>query len=85
MAYSPKTWTEGEIITSEKLNNIEQGIANVKDGTNGADGAKGDKGDPGASVTAIELLVDSTGKVTSGTATLSDKSQVAITVKTTTE
>lgn len=85
MAYSPKTWTEGEIITSGKLNNIEQGIANVKDGINGADGAKGDKGDPGASVTAIELLVDSTGKVTSGTATLSDKSQVAITVKTTTE
>ncbi len=85
MAYSPKTWTEGEIITSEKLNNIEQGIANVKDGINGADGAKGDKGDPGASVTAIELVVDSTGKVTSGTATLSDKSQVAITVKTTTE
>lgn len=85
MAYSPKTWTEGEIITSGKLNNIEQGIANVKDGTNGADGAKGDKGDPGASVTTIELVVDSTGKVTGGTATLSDKTQVPITVKTTTE
>ncbi|WP_420222864.1 phosphoenolpyruvate synthase [Pediococcus acidilactici] len=85
MAYTPNNWSAGDTITSSKLNNIEQGIANVKDGTNGANGAKGDKGDPGASVTAIELLVDSAGKVTSGTATLSDKSQVAITVKTTAE
>ncbi|MDB8858809.1 phosphoenolpyruvate synthase [Pediococcus acidilactici] len=85
MAYTPNNWSAGDTITSAKLNNMEQGIANVKDGTNGADGAKGDKGDPGASVTAIELVIDSTGKVTGGTATLSDKTQAPITVKTTTE
>lgn len=59
-------------------------------GKNGADGAKGDPGTPGAkgadgkSITAIALTADATGKVTGGTATLSDKSTITITVTTTT-
>lgn len=50
-----------------------------------AGGVKGEKGDPGAdgkSITAIALTVDGDGKVTGGTATLSDNSTIAITVTT---
>lgn len=49
----------------------------------GAAGAKGDKGDTGAagaSVTAIKLTKDDQGAITGGTATLSDKTTVNITV-----
>lgn len=27
MAYTPTNWQDGDIITAEKLNNLEQGIA----------------------------------------------------------
>ena|SRR5690625_1342211 len=65
MAYTPFEWADGEEggtpITAERLNHIEQGIANIEllegpegprgpagaDGEDGAAGAKGDKGDPG--------------------------------------
>lgn len=62
-------------------------------GETGAAGPKGDKGDTGAagakgadgkSITAIALTVDTAGKVTGGTATLSDKSTIPITVTTAT-
>jgi hypothetical protein len=43
------------------------------------------KGDPGLSVTAIELTVDGDGKVTGGKATLSDDSEITITVTEDTE
>lgn len=58
-------------------------------GETGAPGAKGDKGETGAtgakgadgkSVTAIAFTADSTGKITGGTATMSDNSKVNITV-----
>lgn len=58
-------------------------------GAAGAPGAKGDKGETGAtgakgadgkSVTAIAFTADSTGKITGGTATMSDNSKVNITV-----
>lgn len=29
MSYTPTTWKSGDIVTSEKLNKIEQGIANA--------------------------------------------------------
>lgn len=51
-------------------------------GAAGATGAKGDKGDTGASVTAINLVKDASGAITGGTATLSDGTNVAITVTT---
>lgn len=52
-------------------------------GETGPQGAKGDTGPAGAdgkSLTAIELTVDAEGNVTGGTATLSDKSIIDITV-----
>lgn len=53
MAYEKQTWVDGEIITKEKLNHIEEGIAGIEltpgpQGPKGDTGAKGDKGDTGA-------------------------------------
>lgn len=59
------------------------------DAASGVQGPKGDKGDTGAtgpagadgkSVTAIELTTNAEGAVIGGTATLSDKSTIQITV-----
>jgi hypothetical protein len=36
MAYEPTTWKSGDVVTSEKLNKIEQGIAAGSSGGNGA-------------------------------------------------
>ncbi|WP_342986090.1 collagen-like protein [Clostridium saudiense] len=44
MAYQKHTWTDDEVITKEKLNKIEEGIANIEL----TPGPKGDKGDTGA-------------------------------------
>ena len=49
-------------------------------GQNGAAGATGPAGADGKSITAIALTTDETGKVTGGTATLSDESTINITV-----
>lgn len=51
-------------------------------GANGQDGAAGANGADGKSITAITLTKDSTGAITGGTATLSDQSQITITVTT---
>lgn len=50
MAYSKHTWVDEEVITKEKLNNIEDGIANIEltPGPKGDTGAPGPKGDTGA-------------------------------------
>lgn len=29
MAYKPTTWTTGDVITADKLNNIESGVTNA--------------------------------------------------------
>lgn len=52
MAYSKHTWTDGELITKEKLNNLENGLENVETtpgpkGETGATGPQGPKGDTG--------------------------------------
>ena len=50
MAYTPTTWNNGDLITAEKLNKLEQGVTNEQvgpQGPKGDPGAKGDKGDPG--------------------------------------
>ena len=56
MAYTPTTWNDGDLITAEKLNKLEQGVQNEQTGPQGpkgdpgepgADGAQGPKGDPG--------------------------------------
>lgn len=55
MAYTPHEWSDGELITAERLNSLENGAAEPgpagpkgDKGDPGAAGAKGDKGDPGA-------------------------------------
>lgn len=53
-----------------------------KDGAPGKDGAAGAPGKDGNSVKSITLIVDADGKVTSGSATLTDESVVDITVQT---
>lgn len=70
MAYTPTTWTDGDVITAEKLNKLEQAVKT-------ASGAK--KGASGACVTAISLTT-AKGKVIGGTCTLSDGNTVEITV-----
>lgn len=109
MAYTPTERKDGDIITAERLNKLEQGVQNEQvgpqgpkgdTGDTGPEGPKGDpgepgsagpKGDPGAqgpagadgkSVKAIALTTDESGKVTGGTATLTDESTVPITVTT---
>lgn len=73
------------------MNALENGVQNEQVGPAGKDGAAGAKGDTGAtgkagadgkSVKAISLTVDAEGKVTGGTATLSDNSTLDITVST---
>jgi hypothetical protein len=51
MAYTPTTWNDGDVITAEKLNKLEQGVKNEQvgpAGPAGPAGPKGEKGDPGA-------------------------------------
>lgn len=50
MAYVKHTWIDKEIITKEKLNNIENGIATIEltPGPAGPTGPQGAKGDTGA-------------------------------------
>lgn len=76
MAYTPKQWKDGDAITKEALNNIEQGIVNVPAGP------KGDKGDTGSTGKGVKgiALTTTDGKVTGGTVTFDDDSTGAVTV-----
>lgn len=53
MAYDPTTWTTGDMITAEKMNHLEQGVANEQvgpqgpKGDTGPEGPQGPKGDTG--------------------------------------
>ena len=47
MAYEPKNWETGNIITAADMNHIEDGIANIEL-TPGPQGPQGEKGDTGA-------------------------------------
>lgn len=78
MAYTPKVWKDGDVITKEGLNNIEQGIVNAK-GDKGDTGAAGVKGAAGLSVKSLALTTTG-GKVTAGTVTLSDDSTAPVIV-----
>lgn len=48
MAYTPTTWNDGDVMTAEKMNKLEQGVKNEQVGPAGPAGPKGDKGEPGA-------------------------------------
>ncbi len=79
--FTDGAWVDKGSLKGDKGDTGEAGPA-------GAKGDKGDKGDTGttgaagAHITAIALTVDTGGKVTGGTATLSDDSTVDITVTT---
>lgn len=51
MAYTPTTWSDGDLITAEKMNKLEQGVKNEQVGPRGparATGATGATGPAGA-------------------------------------
>lgn len=47
MAYTPTTWSDGDVITAEKLNKLEQGVKNEQIGPAGPAGAQGPAGPTG--------------------------------------
>ncbi len=81
--YGPNGWTDAasgvQGSAGPKGEKGEQGEIGPQ-GPAGQNGAQGPVGADGKSVTAIALTTDETGKVTGGTATLSDKSTIEITV-----
>lgn len=94
MAYTPTTWTDGDLITAEKLNKLEAGVQNEQVGPRGPAGPKGDTGDAGPQgpqgaagaqgpagkgVKSIALTTTG-GVVTGGTVTFTDDSTAPITV-----
>lgn len=48
MAYTPTTWSDGDLITAEKMNKLEQGVKNEQVGPQGPTGATGAAGPAGA-------------------------------------
>lgn len=48
MAYTPTTWKNGDTITAEKMNHLEQGVANEQVGPQGPKGETGPAGADGA-------------------------------------
>lgn len=79
MAYTPKQWKDGDVITKEALNNIEQGIVSVPAGPKGDKGDTGAAGNAGLSIKSLALTTTD-GKVTAGTVTFSDDTTAAVTV-----
>ena len=60
MAYQKQTWNNGDIITKEKMDHIEEGIFNIEltpgpQGPAGPQGATGPKGDKGADAVINKL------------------------------
>lgn len=49
MAYTPTTWTDGDLITAKKMNKLEQGVQNEQVGPQGPAGAAGATGPAGVS------------------------------------
>ena len=48
MAYAPHIWKDGEIITAERMNALEEGVKNEQVGPQGPQGPKGETGKAGA-------------------------------------
>lgn len=69
----------GKTMTQESFASLVDFLQEQK-GPKGDQGVPGTKGADGKSITAIALTTDESGKVTGGTATLSDQSTVEITV-----
>lgn len=50
MAYTPTTWTDGDLITAEKLNKLEAGVQNEQVGPQGPKGPAGPQGPAGQGI-----------------------------------
>lgn len=48
MAYTPTAWKDGDVITAEKMNKLEQGVQNEQVGPQGPKGETGAQGPAGA-------------------------------------
>ncbi|MGK9316018.1 collagen-like triple helix repeat-containing protein, partial [Melissococcus plutonius] len=70
------------VATDTKFDKIPAGPQGPKGetGSKGETGPIGAKGSDGLSVKALELIADTTGKITSGKMTLSDNSIVDVTI-----
>lgn len=76
-AYEKQTWVDGETITKEKLNHIEDGIANIEL-TPGPAGPKGDKGETGAQgPKGADAVINKLDKVDALTAESATTQQIA--------
>lgn len=51
MAYTPTQWNDGDLITAEKMNKLEQGVKNEQVGPQGPRGETGPQGPAGPSYT----------------------------------
>lgn len=47
MAYTPTNWKNGDVITADRLNKLEQGVQNEQVGPQGETGASGTNGKDG--------------------------------------
>lgn len=82
-SYGKHIWTDDEVITKEKLNHIEEGIAGIElipgpkgdKGETGAQGPKGDKGDPGQK--GADAVIKKLSKIDALTAESATTQQIA--------
>lgn len=51
MAYEPTVWKDGDVITADKMNKLEQGVKNEQVGPQGPVGERGPQGPAGQSYT----------------------------------
>ena len=77
MSYQKQTWNNDDIITKEKMDHIEDGIANIEL----TPGPKGDKGDAGAQGPAgpkgADAIINKLNKVDALTAESATAQQIA--------
>lgn len=81
MAYVKTDWQTGDIITVDKLNHMEQGIADYQVGPKGdpgTPGADGAKGDPGSAATIAVGTVSTGAAGSSATVTNSGTTSAAV-------
>lgn len=69
----------GKVITAKLLTDITEFVEAQK-GPKGDTGKQGPKGDTGATIRSITLTKGGDGAITGGTATLTDTTQIPITV-----
>lgn len=64
MTYEPQVWKDGDLITAEKMNKLEQGVANEQVGPQGIPGKPGRDGQDGVSPTVAVTAIPDGHRVT---------------------